>query len=251
MRAFLTSQTSSQHLERFDPEQFSSNERVQICHCLRKETVRHRDFPDAKWAMPAEHIQRLEEIYARFEPESPIDRYCWLFKHGVELPGMHGSDCWEERRKVVENLRAEALQEILRTQGWEEVLKLSEKVNEPALVGHSLAKAELLPIDLGSFLNENLGCLEAWRSQMVKGFVTVNANKFGEQWIKSCLDVNLKMWRPEQYGEFLLCLPFNVSLLNRLDAADEEVQRYFWSRRQDVSLLEVAQAERGHWSVKE
>jgi len=232
-----------QHLERFDPKQFSSNERVQICDCLRKETVSHRDFPDAKWAIPTEHVQRLEEIYARFEPEPLINHYCWLFKHGVKLPGMRGSS-WEEREKVVENLRTEALQEILEAQGWEEVLKLSEKVKEPALVGQILAKAQLLPIDLGLFLKENLGVPEAWRSQMVQTFIKVNAYKHGEQWIEDCLNANLRTWRPEQYGEFLLCLPFNVSLLNRLDAVDEEVQRYFWSRRQDVSLLEAAQAER-------
>lgn len=232
-----------QHLERFDPEQFSSNERVQICDCLRKETLRHRDYPDAEWAMPVKHVQCLEEIYARFEPEPFIDRYCWLFKHGVELPRMRGSS-WEERREVVENLRAEALQEILKTQGWEEVLKLSEKVKEPALIGHTLAKAELLPIDLGSFLKENLGVPEVWRSQMGQGFVTVNAYKLGEQWIEGSLSANLRTWEPEQYGEFLLCLPFNISLLNRLDDADEEVQRYFWSRTKNVSLFEAAQTER-------
>lgn len=232
-----------QKLEILDPQQFSSKERNQICDCLRHETTRHRDFPDAQWAMPAELVQRLEGIYTRFEPDDLVDRYLWLFKHNVELPGMRHNS-WEKQEKIVENLRIEALQEILKARGWSGVLKLSEQVMESALVGHTLAEAELLPIDIDSFLEDNFGASEAWRSQMAQRFVRVNAYKQGELWIEACISANLERWTSEQYGEFLLCLPFNESLLNRLDIATEEVQCYFWSRTQDANLLNATQSER-------
>jgi hypothetical protein len=232
-----------QNLEILDPQQFSSKERTQICDCLRHETTRHQDFPDAKWAMPAESVQRLEQIRIRFEPDELVDRYQWLFKHNVELPGIRRNS-WEEREKTVENLRTETLQEILKAQGWNGVLKLSEQVMEPALVGHTLAKAELLPIGVGSFLEDNLGASEAWRSQMAQRFVTVNAYKQGEPWIEACISANLERWTSERYGEFLLCLLFTVSLLDRLDTAAEDVQCYFWSRTQAANLLDATQAER-------
>lgn len=231
------------HLEMLDPQQFSSQERTKICDCLRYETTRHRDFPDARWAMPAEHVQRLEESYARFEPDNLIDRHCWFFKRGVALPGMRGRP-WEERAKIVDDLRVAALQEILVAQNWDGVLKLAEQSEEPVLVGETLAKAELLPIDLGRFLEDNLGASTVWRSQMAQRFVAINAHKQGEPWIDACLNANLRRWKLGQYGEFLLCLPFNRSLLDRLDTANEEAQHYFWSRTQTVSLLETAQAER-------
>ncbi|UCJ12528.1 MAG: hypothetical protein JWS08_01495 [Phormidium sp. PBR-2020] len=141
----------------------------------------------------------------------------------------------------MEDRRTEVLQEILKVQGWDGVLKLSEQVIKPALVGQTLAKAELLPIDLGSFLEGNLGASEAWRSQMAQEFVTVNAYKQGEPWIAACVNENLMRWSSEQYGEFLLCLPFNVSLLNRLDAATDEVQKYFWKRTPNVHFFDVDQ----------
>lgn len=240
--------TLIQALEVLDPEQFSSKEQAEICNCLRREIVRHQDFPDADWALSVEHVQRLEEIFPRFEPNDLVDRYRWLFEHSVPFPGMHNSPWderkWEKREKVIGDLRANALQEILEVGGWNRILELSEQVKEPALVGETLAKAELLPIDAGSFLQNNLGASEVWRSQMAQRFVTVNAYKQGEPWIEACINANLERWTSEQYGEFLLRLPFNVSLLDRLDTTAEEVRRYFWSHTQTASLLDISQAER-------
>jgi len=231
-----------QRLEILDAQQFSSKERAEICDRLRYETTRHRDFADADWAMPVEHVQRLEGVYARFEPEDFIDRFCWLFKHGVKIAGMRGKS-WQEKDNVVENLRVAALREMINLQGWDSILELSAQVKEPELVGKTLAKAELLPIDLESFLQENLASPESWRSQLSRRVVAVKAYKDGEPWIEQCLTANLSLWTAEQYGEFLLCLPFSGSLLDRLEAADEEVQRYFWSRSQHVNLLDATQAE--------
>jgi len=232
-----------QSLEILDPNQFSSKGRIQICDCLRHETTRNRDFPDAQWAMSTKVVEHLEQICVRFEPENLVDRCQWLFKNNVELPGIRHYP-WKEREKIIEDLRTKALQEILKAQGWDGVLKLSEQVREPALVGHTLAKADLLPIDVSSFLEDNLASPEVWRSQMAQRFITVNAYKQGEPWIEACINANLERWTSEQYGEFLLRLPFNTFLLDRLDVATEEVQHYFWSCTQDAHLFDVDQAER-------
>ncbi|UCJ12529.1 MAG: hypothetical protein JWS08_01505 [Phormidium sp. PBR-2020] len=87
------------HLERLEPNQFSSKERSQICDCLRRETTRHQDFPDAKWAMLTEQVQRLEQIYIHFEPDDLVDRHQWLFKYNIEWPGVQHNS-WEEREKM-------------------------------------------------------------------------------------------------------------------------------------------------------
>jgi len=236
-------ETVLQRLETLDPAQFSSQERAEIFDCLRQETTRHRRFPEAGWAMPVDRVEQLEGIYNRFQPDDLIDRYRWLFKLRVELPGTRDRP-WNEQERAVENLRVTALQEILTTQGWNGVLNLARQVQKPALVGHTLAEAELLPIDLGSFLEDTLGASEGWRSLMIQQFVRVSAYKYGESWVEDCLNANLSAWSSEEYGEFLLCLPFNVYLLDRLDAAVEEVQHYFWSQTQARNLLDANQAER-------
>jgi hypothetical protein len=231
-----------QNLETLDSERFSSKERAELCNYLRHESTRHREHPNAKWAMPLAQVERLDKVYAQLEPAELIDRYHWLFKYGVEL--LRGSNSWEEQERITEDLRSKALEEIIETQGWEGILQLTQQVQEPALVGHTLAKSDLLPIDLNLFLQSNLGASEPWRSQMVQRFVRVTAYLQGNDWIEECLNTNLGLWHSEQYGEFLLCLPFNELLLDRLDSANEEVQQYFWNCRQDIGLPALAQAER-------
>lgn len=232
-----------QHLEALDPALFPANERAQIWHCLRKETIRHRDFADSDWAMPAESVQRMEGIYTRFEPAEPITRYGWLFSYNVELAGMLAVP-WSEREEVVESLRTEALQCILKSQGWQGVLGLVEQVKEPALVGITLGRSNLLPIDVGTFLQDNLGAPESWRNQMARSFVSVCATKHGEPGIEACLLTNAGAWNPEQYGTFLLCLPFSLPLLDRLDALSEEIQRYFWSHVKHIGFLNAIYIDR-------
>ena len=54
----------------------------------------------------------------------------------------------------------------------------------------------------------------------------------------------MSLWSAEEYGKFLLCLPFNLCLLTRLDDASLETQRYFWSHVEHVKFLGV---ERNDW----
>ena len=93
-----------QQLETLDPTQFISRDRVQICDCLRHETIRHRDYPDANWAMPANYVERLEAIGICFEPKDLIERYSWLFKISMEIPERRRRS-WEERENIIEELR--------------------------------------------------------------------------------------------------------------------------------------------------
>lgn len=229
------------HLEAPDPGFFASDERAQLRDGLRKVIARHRQFPDAKWAMSAEHVNRMDQIYERFEPEDLIARHSWLFKHYVEVPGLRRVG-WEERAETVERLRTGALREILGALGWERVLNLAEQVNNHNRVGFTLGHSDLLPINQDVFLRENLADPELWRNQMARGFVWACVHKHGESWVSARLAAaSASEWRPEQYGEFFLCLPISPAVVDQLDAAPEEVQQYFWSRNGRVGLPGTAE----------
>jgi hypothetical protein len=232
-----------QRLAATDPTSFSAKESVQIWHCLREETIHHRDFPASDWAMPTDSVQRMEEVCTCFEPDEPIARHDWLFSYNVKLPGMLTVP-WNKGEEAVERLRTEALQHILKSQGWKGILSLVEQVKEPALVGITLGHSDLLPIDLGEFLQNNLGAPEHWRNQMAYSFVSFCAHNRGDSWIEDCLLANSKTWNPEQYGNFLLCLPFSTSLLDRIDALSEEIQRYFWSHIRHISFFNAIYIDR-------
>lgn len=264
-------------LESLSPEIFSSKARAKICDCLRSKITKHREYRErwekllafwwkwycitlrykplylakfwlwiitlkkAVWLLARSQVDRLEGVYTNFQPEELIDKHLWLFKHGLEILG-RAKYSWQEREYIATDLRAEAIKEIIESQSWEGVLQLAQQVKEPALIGDALARTDLLPIDFNSFIRHNLGSSERWQNQMSKRFITVSANKYGEEWFDQKLDLYSNTWTSEQLGEFLLCLPLTLSLLNRINNLNIEVKHYFWSRcRQNILLLEPEQ----------
>jgi hypothetical protein len=230
-------------LETLESQQFSFEERVSICDCLRHEIFDYRKFFDSWWSMSIENIQRLEAILSQLEPDDPVYRHRELFKYFVELPGKHDLSR-EERDKIAENLRLEALREILNLQGWDGVIQLAQQVQTPGFIGVALAKSQLLSIDLNLFLGDNLGSLDLWRHELASSYIRCNAYERGELWIDACLKDNLQIWSAEEYGKFLLCLPFNSCLVERLDDANLETQGYFWHHVERVEFLGI---ERTDW----
>jgi hypothetical protein len=227
-------------LENLDESLFSSDGRAQLRDCLRKEIARHREYSDATWAMPMEQVDRMEQVYARFEPENMINRHLWLFDTHVDVPRTRHIE-WEERRNVIEELRVNALRQILDTQGWEGILSLAKQVKVPAYIGATLGRSDLPEINANVLLQENLAAPEQWRSLMAREFVTISAYKYGESWVDDRLAATeTGTWSHEQYGDFLLALPFTSAVLDRLDKADEIVQRYYWSNIQHIGLPEIA-----------
>lgn len=135
------------------------------------------------------------------------------------------------------------MREILNLQGWDGVIQLAQQVQTPGFVGVALAQTQLLPIDLNLFLSENLGSSDVWRHELASSYIRCNAYDRGEPWIDDCLKNNLSLWSAEEYGKFLLCLRFNLCLLDRLDAADSETQRYFWSHVERVEFLGIQRTD--------
>ncbi len=241
-------------LELLQPCEFSLEDRAIIFDCLHDAIFHYRKnmgisslqnlipYPSIQHP-PISIIERFESISARFKPQDPIYHYCWLFQDYIELPGNHDISLEEENR-IVDGLRLEVLQEILNSQGWNGVLQLAQQVQEPSVVGVALAEAQLLPIDLNLFLKDNFGSFELWRHKLARSYVGSNAYNQGERWIDSCVQDNLQSWSAEEYGKFLLCLPFNLCLLERLDKANLETQSYFWSHVERVEFIGV---ERTDW----
>lgn len=227
-------------LEELDPRRFSSEDQEQIRICLRKIVSRHRDFPNADWAMPGPHVDRLEGAIMRFEPADIIIRHRWLFEQYVELPALRRTH-WRNRMEVVQRLRTEAIQDILSHSGWEGMIKFAGQVKEAENVGFTLGASDILPIEPDEFLAKHLGAPEPWRKHLVRGYVRARANTLGESWITERLaKAASRMWTPEQYADLFLYLPFVPAVINLLDKADEQAQRFFWGNVEHVGLFEDA-----------
>jgi hypothetical protein len=221
--------------EALEPDLLTSEERVVVGDAVRSVVIRHREFPDVDWAMPEEHLARLETIGQRLAPPDPVLQHRWRFQRFVPLPERREMS-WEERNAAVAQLRSEALQEIIAAQGWEGVLLLASKVEDPESVGFGLNAMSEPPVDVDAFLAENLASPEAWHAAIASGWVRPRAWSNDQTWVQARLEAAQNVWRPEQWGEFFLPFPVTTSLLNQLGGLDEEAQRHYWSRTQNAAL---------------
>ncbi|HEX8465155.1 MAG TPA: hypothetical protein VF627_11110 [Abditibacterium sp.] len=227
-------------LESLDPTLFASEERVALSARIRSQVLRHREFPDADWTMPEEHLVRLEAVVLKMEPNDPVFRYRWRFERFVPIPERREMS-WQERDEVVTQLRNEALQDILAMQGWEGVLRLASEVEDPESVGLALNSMPVAPIDVDAFLAENLASPESWRAATAMGWLRPNAWRDNQPWLQARLQAAQNVWRPEQWGEFYLPFPITSTVLSQVGGLDEEAQRYFWSRTPNAMLENAPQ----------
>jgi hypothetical protein len=228
-------------LETLEPQNFSLEEQIKIYDCLNDEIIHYSQHPLAWWSVPSECVKQLEVILVKFEPNNLIYRYLYLFSYGVKLRDNQNLSFHDE---IFEGMRTKALQEILQEHGWDGIIQLSSQVQQPGFVGFTLAKSQLLPIDLSQFLRENLCSSDQWRSQLAQSYIFLTASVQGECWMQQFLDNNLHTWSPTEYGELLLHTPFNTYSLDRLDASSLETQQYFWKRIQHINFLGIDYASR-------
>jgi hypothetical protein len=64
-----------QKLDVLDPKQFSLEGRAEICSVIRQEFMRHQNCSHTDWTMPTDHVQRLKDIYVRFESTELIGNW--------------------------------------------------------------------------------------------------------------------------------------------------------------------------------
>jgi hypothetical protein len=266
-------------LELLSPELFPSKERANVCDCLRSKIAKHQEYQErweellafwwrwycttlkckpldiekfwlwiitlrkAAWLLTRSQVERLEMIYVNFQPQELVDKHLWLFRYGLGILG-RAKYSWQERERIAKDLRSEALKEIIDAQGWDGVLKLAQQVKEPTLIGETLAKSSLLPIDINEFLKDGLGSSEPWLNQMTLRFVRINAYSKGESWSQEIISLNLKSWNSSQHVNFLLCMPFNEYLMDQVESIDENEQRIFWTSRSDIGFYDLGQTER-------
>lgn len=101
---------------------------------------RHRAYSDAKWALPEEALEPLDEIVAKLQPTSPVLAGKWLFNdHMPDLPSGTRINDRPNYEAELEGERTKALGHALDEGGLEAVLQLIDDRSLAWTVGVSLA----------------------------------------------------------------------------------------------------------------
>ena len=227
-----------------DVESFNAEDSHLLRNTLRDVISRHRQFPDADWALPSELIDQLHKAYERFEPQDLVSRHSWIFSSSPQLLQPSRSD-WQEWNTELETMMLNAACAINAEGGLHMLLKLAASVEQPGSIGFVLGKNGLLVDEEKRILNEELACEDGPQRAFACGFITGRINGQGWTWIDSKLSsTSLEGWSPEQRAIFFACLPFESRTWDIVDTSDEPTQNRYWSRVGAYMLANNADCER-------
>ncbi len=198
-----------------------------IWNALRKLISQHRSFSDADWALPPERVDRLEEVYRRFEPTESTGRYAWLFGDRPQLPGGGEQDV-TAYREAIANARLDAARNIHAAMGLAGLLEFAQHVERPGEVGVTLGHSELLQDQENQVLGELLSADDDVLAQVARGFAAGRVWSRGREWAEAKLAEVAGAWSPAQRAELLACLPCDPGTWDLAAGSDAETERRYW-----------------------
>jgi hypothetical protein len=96
---------------RLDPQTFSEPDRMLFGEKLRHISTRHKQFPDAEWAMTKEDVSVFDKLYEKFRPADVVLQYSWLFDAWPEMP-VNTKINYEKREEYIHNQRLNVLKDL-------------------------------------------------------------------------------------------------------------------------------------------
>ncbi len=117
---------------------FDSEQKSELWRELTKFTNKHRRFASAKWALPTEQIDRVEEVAALLQPDDPRQLYKRLFSSN-DFDLYDENDSYEDEQKKLLEKRKQAIKAIIEVGGLDALLEFSKTVESPSHVGWAAA----------------------------------------------------------------------------------------------------------------
>ncbi len=213
-------------LKAFDLNIFDTPAQKRIADELREKINKHRSFPEARWVLSAEKLNKLEALKERFQPQDLVARHSWLFTIHPELAGDYNPS-WEQREVKLFQLRYEVLSEIFASEGLQGVFVLVEKAEDSNVVGRILGKGPLLETD-ASILPLLLISENQKIADFALGYGQGRFKDAGWRWIEQ---IDFTQWTPEQVGRFLAFVPdFGRRTWELVEQLGAEATKEYWSR---------------------
>ena len=169
-----------------------------LFEALRGAIGRHREFPDAEWALPEKDIARLERVFSELTPSDLSSRYGYLFGWHPRIDGFdryasEGSDIAGYEREL-ERQRLEAL-ELTAAAGSDALRSLVLSVDVPQQLGAMLVEVAKL-VDLPTVL-EWLEAAELNLRSAAAAYVSRRSSQGDLDWVESTFNSEEDTSKPE------------------------------------------------------
>lgn len=212
-----------------DPEQLERESSVAIWTALREVVSRHRAYRSAKWAMPEEYVQRLENLLPRYAPSDPTALHGWLFDHDPHLPD--GTDVLEtpleERREALMAERLRAVEELLSDEGVEVLIELGNNVEDPMSLGYAAGSTDVslrYTDDILSLLGDPNQALR----NLAHGYAVARQQAADEDWVREQINRGGLDLSPHQQAALLYVLPGTPDTWRLAEECGESTRTAYW-----------------------
>lgn len=200
--------------------------RFQIWSAFTKLIQSHRLHSDADWSFDAETIERLSTTADGIKPMDLINLHRRLFQKDDYSLYEEAGD-WQKQRKIVDNKRLAAAQEIYESLGLAGILELNKNSESNWDAGYAFARAlggvedsELLPNVLEIETNATL--------EFLQGYVSGRFEAHSWPWVD---ELSLETWSTNQVAAFFRMLPFNNETWSRVSKFLGKHEDEYWKKK--------------------
>lgn len=100
-----------------------------------------RSFPDARWSLPEQELREWESLLDDLRPSNLQDQLEHIFDGNYhQLSELRGISDYEEKFKKVEELRFDAVDRLLKQDGFDAIMDYSRRLSNPQNIMRALAK---------------------------------------------------------------------------------------------------------------
>lgn len=212
-------------LSGLDPSTIDEPARHVVWEALRRMVAHHREYADAKWALPSEEVAWLDVLAAKFAPVRPELRHAWLFDSGwVELGDLRRRDDYRAYEAELAVRRAAAIAEIYEDGGLDAVAQFA-RGRQAGFVGVGLA--DTIDEPLADELVWWLAADEETKRQVANAYIWRMCRSGELPWALAVLDRHKELPAHVQ-GAVLLCVPDSLAAAEVAATRGPEVEQEFW-----------------------
>lgn len=217
-------------LDTLKPDHLSEEDRKHIWGAIRSLVARHREFPDAKWAMGPERVAEIDALRDRFVPQDLVARFAWLFKWHPELPDLKAPRIDHAAFDAeVRGARIAAIREIHSSSGLPGLLAIANACEQPQFLGSATAEAGVCDAQENSILNDLLASDNRAYDVFARSFAGTRQQFLGRPWVNTKLDELKPKLTPVQQGALVSTLPADQETWTLAASLGEDVEREYWN----------------------
>ena len=214
----------------------TEHKKGQAWHTLRRILNRHKQYPDAEWALKGDELSPFEQLYGQLYPKDVLVRNVWLFNEDFRAQMIDPAtvvpfavDRHKEIEEQVATSRERAVSELVEELGLERVVELRLEVKYPWYLGEALAKV----IKDEQDLRRVWLCLEddAPHIAFTHGFISQKLKSEKLCWMEELVQELLrKGYSDKVVANALLPVRPGKKLWLYIDSLGEGVHREYWLR---------------------